>query len=187
MAATATRARKPKVVRTPNVQPNNLPSILRLIIAFAGDVIGHIDVPQKPELSENNNVLFGGSITRGLRLPGEGGMVDDKFVRNPDFNATDALAALAFNLETVILNAGMPYLSKVKERVDGTTYGGGNPTVLHVGRVKVTDEVTYQGQVRVTDLGEEKGFSLYVEAFPAPKPRPRGPQITGNVAGLTVI
>ncbi len=174
-----------QTARKANVQPNTFPAIIRAIIAYLGEVMGHIDVPQKDLLSEKGNVVFEGGIRRGLRLPGEGEVIDDKFVRGPAFNAAAALAQVAFNVDGVLLKAGEVHTSSPKRRADGTTYGGGNPTVCHTGTITVTDGVKYRVMVFLTDLGAEKGFNLKVQSFMQPV-NVGGPVVTGTVVGLLV-
>lgn len=167
-----------KRTRTPNVQPNAYPSELSLVLGFGANVQGSITIPQADNLSDAGNVLFAGGIRQGLVLGNDGDQ------------PVDILGSLSMSMEEQALKVSSSGVHQSKN---------GNATVCFMGVVPFEGDETrdYTVQVFVTHLGEkvtddevvERHYNLSAKAWPKPilVGRAAGPQVTGEVDGLTVV
>lgn len=157
--------------RKPNFQPNHLPAMLAVIVRLAGEILGGVTAVQGDKLSEAGNVTYKGGIKDGWMLPG---------------TWMDTLKNLSFEVNGVTLSAAA---SGVHQST------AGNPTVCNLGTVELPDSreegktVKYQVQVYATWLVKKGSYSLGISAFPQGvlTGGPRGPQVIGEVEGLTVL
>jgi hypothetical protein len=164
--------------RTPNVQPNNLKPSVTVEVFLDGESQGEVVVPQDDLLSKSGNIIFSGIIKRGLRLP------------------EDCLSRLSFAIdgEMIAISKRGVCLSSPRKDKDGHDVAGtGNePMVSHWGIVDVgnyeAEEFGFTVTVkRLHDVkAVDQGHSLRVQGIAKLVPRARGPQVIGQVSGLTV-
>lgn len=165
--ATSTRRSKATDTRKPNLQPNALPATVTVIVLLEGEEVGPISVPQNAKLSDSGNVTYRGGIKGGWELEGE---------------PNTTLKLLEFVVDGQKLAVG-------SEGVHNSSKD--NPTVFHSGVVALPvaggEPKRYSVRIYATYSVKFEAYSLSIDVWPVAPPRPRGPQVVGQIgAGFSL-
>lgn len=159
--ATRTRYNKKADTRKLNDGQNIWPAQVIFTVFIDGEEVGPKEAIQGAKYSESGNVTYKGSVS-GWVLDGE---------------PTDTLRALSIIANGQQLKVGAEGVHKA-----ATT---GNPTVFMSTNFELVAKdgsvLRYQARARATYLVKSECYSLHVEAWLAPTPAARGPQVVGGI------
>lgn len=167
--ATATRNRSKSApdTRKPNLQPNAMPANVIVTVFLDGEEVGPVEIPQNAKLSPSDNVTYRGGISGGWELDGE---------------PTETLGLLTFVAQGTRLSVGTEGVHQSKSK---------NPTVFHSGVVELEvnggEPRRYSVRLYATYSVKHEGYSLSIDAWPAPVGQPRGPQVVGTIGSGFVL